>query len=367
MTLRSKILSGVLIFLVAVGGACAFVVSHNSPCGPAPALAGQSARMKAVVYRCYGSPEVLRYEDVAKPTPDDNQLLVKVRAASINPLEWHYMRGSPYIMRLEAGLGAPKDASLGVDFSGTVEAVGKSVTRFKVGDEVFGGHDGALAEYVVVRELGTVALKPPNITFEQAAAIPVAGITALQGLRDTGQLKAGQKVLINGASGGVGTFAIQIAKSLGADVTAVCSTRNLELVKSLGADHVIDYTREDFTRAGQRYDLMFDSIGNHPFLDARRVMQPNGIYVIVGGPKGDWLGPLKLPIKAQVLAPFVSQKFEFFLARLGHDDLEVLRDLVQAGKVTPVVDRTYPLRDIRAAMEYLEAGHARGKVVITVP
>jgi NADPH:quinone reductase-like Zn-dependent oxidoreductase len=367
MTRRSKILGGILIFLVAVGAALACVLSHNSSCGPAPTLAGQAPRMKAIVYRCYGPPEVLKYEDVAKPTPDDNQLLVKVHAASINPYEWHYMRGTPYIMRLGVGLGAPTDSSLGVDFSGTVEAVGKSVTQFKVGDEVFGGHGGALAEYVVVPELGTVALKPPNITFEQAAAVPIAAITALQGLRDTGQLKAGQKVLINGASGGVGTFAVQIAKSYGAEVTGVCSTHNVELVKSLGADHVVDYTREDFTQGNQRYDMIFDNIGNHPLLDYRRVMQPNGIFVIVGGPKGDWLGPLVIPLRAKVLAPFVSQKFDFFLANLSHGDLEILRDLMQTGKVTPVVDRTYPLSEVAAAMQYLEAGHARGKVVITVP
>lgn len=367
MTLRSKILSGVLIFVVLVGAALALVLSHNSPCGPAPALAGQAPRMKAIVYRCYGPPKVLQYEDVAKPTPDDHELLVKVRAASINPYEWHYMRGSPYIMRLGTGLGAPTDSKLGVDFSGTVEAVGKSVTDFKVGDEVFGGDDGALAEYVVVRELGTVALKPPNITFEQAAAVPIAALTALQGLRDTGQIKAGQKVLINGASGGVGTFAVQIAKSFGAEVTGVCSARNVELVKSLGADRVIDYTREDFTQGDQHYDMIFDSIGNHPLSDYRRVMQPNGIFVIVGGPKGDWLGPLAMPLKAKVLSPFVSQKFEFFLAQLNHADIGILRDLMQAGKVTPVVDRTYPLREVSAAMQYLEAGHARGKVVITVP
>ena len=367
MTRRSKVLGGVLIFLVLVGAALAFVLSHNSPCGPAPAWAGQEPRMKAIVYRCYGPPEVLQYEDVAKPTPDDHELLVKVRAASINPYEWHYMRGSPYIMRLGVGLGAPTDSELGVDFSGTVEAVGKGVTRFKVGDEVFGGHDGALAEYVVVGELGTVAVKPPNITFEQAAAVPIAAITALQGLRDKGLIKAGQKVLINGASGGVGTFAVQIAKSYGAEVTGVCSTRNVELVKSLGADHVIDYTRGDFTQGTQRYDMILDNIGNHPVSDYRRIMQPNGIFVIVGGPKGDWLGPMAMPLKAKVLAPFVSQKFEFFMADLSRGDLETLRDLMQAGKMTPVVDRTYPLRDVRAAMAYLEAGHARGKVVLTVP
>jgi NADPH:quinone reductase-like Zn-dependent oxidoreductase len=367
MTLRTKILGGVLVFLVLVGAALAYVLSHNSACGPAPALAAQAPRMNAIVYRCYGPPRVLEYEAVAKPIPADNQLLVKVRAAAINPLEWHYMRGTPYFMRLGVGLGAPTDPSLGSDFSGTVEAVGKSVTRFKAGDEVFGGRHGALAEYVVVSESGGVALKPANITFEQAAAVPVAAVTALQGLRDTGKIKAGQKVLINGASGGVGTFAVQIAKSYGAEVTGVCSTRNMQLVKSLGADHVIDYTQEDFTRGSQHYDMIFDNIGNHSMSDYRRVMQPNGIFVIVGGPKGDWLGPLIMPLKAKVLAPFMSQKFDFFLADLDHGDLEILGDLLRNSKVTPVVDRTYPLRDIRAAMQYLEAGHARGKVVITVP
>lgn len=367
MTRRSKILGGIAIFLLLAGAALAFTLSHDSPCGPAPVLAGQAPRMKAIVYRCYGPPEVLKYEDVVKPTPADNQLLVKVRAASINPYEWHFMHGTPYIMRLGVGLGAPTDSRIGTDFSGTVEAVGKSVTRFKVGDEVFGGRDGALAQYVVVRELGTVALKPPNISFEEAAAVPIAAVTALQGLRDTGQIKAGQKVLINGASGGVGTFAVQIAKSFGAEVTGVCSTRNVELVKSLGADHVIDYTREDFTQGNQRYDMIFDTIGNHPLLDYRRVMQPNGIFVMVGGPKGDWLGPLAGPIKAKVLGPFVSQKFEWFLADLDRAALETLRDLMQAGKVRSVVDRTYPLHEVQAAMQYLEAGHARGKVVLTVP
>ena len=223
MTRRSKILGGIAIFLLLAGAALAFTLSHDSPCGPAPVLAGQAPRMKAIVYRCYGPPEVLKYEEVAKPTPDDNQLLVKVRAAAINPLEWHYMRGTPYLVRLGAGLGAPTDPSLGSDFSGTVEAVGKSVTRFKVGDEVFGGRHGALAEYVVLGESGGVALKPANITFEQAAAVPVAAVTALQGLRDTGKIKAGQKALINGASGGVGTFAVQIAKYLGGEVTGVSS------------------------------------------------------------------------------------------------------------------------------------------------
>jgi NADPH:quinone reductase-like Zn-dependent oxidoreductase len=371
MTRTRKIILGtlsVVLGLVVVGvivlGA---VLSHDSPCRPGPALAEHTARMQAVVYRCYGSPEVLNVEEVEKPTPNDNQVLVKVHAASINPLEWHYMEGKPYMMRAMSGIGAPEDSAIGVDFAGTVEAVGQKVTRFKAGDEVFGGRDGALGEYVVVRESGSIVLKPANMTFEQAASVPVAAITALQGLRDVGKVRAGQKVLINGASGGVGTFAVQIAKSMGAEVTGVCSTRNVDLVKSLGADHVIDYTREDFTQGSQKYDVIFDAVGSHSLSEYRRVMTPDGIFVIVGGPSTDpWLGPMIAPLKAKLLEPFVSQKFQFFLADINPTDLGVLSDLMQAGKLTPAIDRTYPLSDIRAAMRYLLAGHARGKVVIEV-
>ena len=358
------VIAGLLVTAVVVLGA---VLSHDSPCQPAPALAGNAARMKAVVYRCYGSPEVLKVEEVEKPTPADEQVLVKVRAASINPLEWHYMTGTPYIMRAGVGIGRPEDPSIGVDFAGTVEAVGKNVTRFKVGDEVFGGKDGALGQYVVVRESGSIVLKPANITFEQAAAVPVAAVTALQGLRDSGKVGAGQKVLINGASGGVGTFAVQLAKYFGAEVTGVCSTRNVDLVKSLGADHVIDYTHEDFSQSTQRYDVIFDTVGNRSLADYRRVMTPQGIYVMVGGPSTDpWIGPLIVPLKAKFVAPFVSQKLQFFLAEINPLDLAVLANLMQSGKLTPVIDRTYPLSDIRAAMSYLAVGHARGKVVIEV-
>src|ERR1700719_4696462 len=242
MKLRYKIL-GVLGIVLAVGVASlALVMSHTSPCGPAPSPPAGATLMKGGVYRCYGSPEVLRYEDIAKPTPAEDEVLVKVRAASVNPLDWHYMEGTPYMVRIGAGFGKPENPRLGVDFAGTVEAVGRNVTRFKPGDEVFGGKFGAFAEYVAVREDRALALKPNNMTFEQAAAVPIAAVTALQALRDTGKLRPGQKVLINGASGGVGTFAVQIAKSLGAEVTGVCSTRNVDLVRSLGADHVIDYT-----------------------------------------------------------------------------------------------------------------------------
>src|SRR5437773_4075846 len=288
MRLRSKILSVILILVAAALVSLALAVSHDSPCGPAPVLAAKTKLMKAIVHRCYGSPDVLRFEDIEKPTPADDQLLVKVHAASVNPLDWHYMRGTPYLVRTDSGFGKPEDPRLGVDFAGTVEAVGKNVKRFKVGDEVFGGRHGAFAEYVTIREERAVVLKPANVTFEQAASVPIAGITALQALRDKGRIHPGQKVLINGASGGVGTFAVQIAKSFGAEVTGVCSTRNVDLVRSIGADHVIDYTREDFTKGNQRYDLIYDLVGNHSFSERRRILNPNGICVMAGLGGAGW-------------------------------------------------------------------------------
>jgi NADPH:quinone reductase-like Zn-dependent oxidoreductase len=367
MTRTKKVLSVIFVVLAVVVLSLGLVLSHDSACGPAPALSDSTTRMKAIVYRCYGSPDVLKYEDVEKPTPTDNQVLVKVHAASVNPLDWHYMRGKPYLMRMEAGVGTPNNPRLGVDFAGTVEAVGPDVKRFKPGDEVFGGRTGALAEYVTVHEDRALVLKPDNVTFEQAASVPIAAVTALQALRDQGRIQAGQKVLINGASGGVGTFAVQIAKSFGADVTGVCSTKNVEMVRSIGADHVIDYTKEDFTKSGQLYDLIVDNVGSHPLLDYKRVLQPKGIFVIVGGPnEGSWIGPMTTPIKAKLLSPFVSQEFVFFLANLSQEDLTILRDLMQTGKVTPVVDRTYKLSETPQAIAYLEAGHARGKVVVEI-
>jgi NADPH:quinone reductase-like Zn-dependent oxidoreductase len=342
----------------------AYWMSDND-CGNGPAPQGEL--MKAVIYCDYGAPDVLSVEEIAKPVPEDDQLLVKVHAAGINPLDWHYMRGKPYIMRLDSGLRKPKVTQLGVDFSGTVEAVGMNVTRFKPGDEVFGGRTGALAEYVTVGDDRAVALKPANVTFEQAASVPIAAITALQGLRDKGKLRAGQKVLVNGASGGVGTFAVQIAKSFGAHVTGVCSTRNLELVRSIGADEVIDYTREDFTEGSQRYDVILDMVGNHPLSAYRRVMEPDGIHVLVGGPdSGNWIGPLTGPIKAMISAPFVEQEHAPFLAALTREDLAFLADLMQAGKVTPVIDRRYRLNEVAEAIAYLEEGHARGKVIVNM-
>jgi len=322
--------------------------------------------MRAIAYTEYGPPDVLQFAEVAKPAPKDAEVLIGVRAASVNPLDWHFMRGTPYLVRMMAGLRKPRVTGLGVDVAGQVEAVGKNVTQFQPGDEVFGTCKGAFAEYVCAAE-AAVVLKPANLTFEQAAAVPVAAVTALQGLRDKGQIQRGQKVLINGAAGGVGTFAVQIAKVFGADVTGVCSTRNMDMVQSIGATRVIDYTQEDFTRSGQRYDLMFDTVGNHSLSDCRRALTTKGTLVMVGGPdKGRWLGPLPDVLKAVVVSRFVSQKLLLFLARLKKDDLRVLRELLEAGKVVPVIDRSYPLSEAPEAIRYLEAGHARGKVVLTM-
>jgi NADPH:quinone reductase-like Zn-dependent oxidoreductase len=321
--------------------------------------------MKAIAYHNYGSPDVLKYGEIEKPAAGDNEVLVKVHAASVNPLDWHFMRGTPYVMRIGSGLRQPKDTRLGVDAAGQVEAVGRNVTQFKSGDEVFGSCQGAFAEYACAPER-KLAMKPDNVTFEEAASVPVAAITALQSLRDKGKIQAGQKVLINGASGGVGTFAVQIAGSFGADVTAVCSTRNVDMVRSIGADQVIDYTHEDFTKSRQRYDLILDNVGNHSLLECRRVLNPKGKYIMIGGPAGRWIDPLPRAINALMLSRFVSQDMGMLMAKVNKDDLTILRDLIQAGKVTPVIDRRYTLVEAPAAIRYLEEGHARGKVVITM-
>src|SRR5438034_6021964 len=325
--------------------------------------------MKAIVYCDYGLAN-LKYQDIEKPVPNDDQILVKVRAVSVNPYDWHFIEGSPKFMRaMIGGLRKPKDIRLGVDFAGTVEAIGKDVTQYKAGDDVFGGSTGAFAEYLCRRATGSVAPKPAGLTFEQAAAINIAGITALQAVRDKGKVQPGQKVLINGASGGVGTFAVQIAKSYGADVTGVCSTRNIELVQSLGADHVIDYTKEDFTNGDQRYDVILDNVPNHSLSECKRVLTPQGKYVMIGGggPNDNrWIGPFGRLIQALVISPFVRQKIGMMMAELKKSDLAILGDMMQSGKVKPVIDRTYKLSDVPAAIAYLEEGHARGKVVITV-
>ena len=320
--------------------------------------------MKAILYRAYGSPDVLRLEDVEKPTPGDGEVLVRIRAASVNPLDRHLMRGEPYAMRPMTGLRRPKDPRLGVDVAGEVEAIGNGVTRFQPGDAVFGSSDGAFAEYACAREKD-LARKPANLTFEQAAAVPVAGLTSLQGLRDSGRVQPGQKVLINGAAGGVGTFAVQIAKSFGADVTGVCSTRNVDMVHSIGADSVVDYTKENFTRSGTRYDLIFDCMGNHSLWACRRILKPRGIYIIVG-PAGRWIAPLPRLVRALLLSRFVSQNLFILMSKRSAEDLTIIGELMQAGQVTPVIDRCYPLSDVPEAIRYLEEGHARGKVVITV-
>jgi NADPH:quinone reductase-like Zn-dependent oxidoreductase len=321
--------------------------------------------MKAIVYRNYGSPDVLQCEEIEKPTAGDDEVLIKVRAASVNPVDWHFMRGAPYFVRIMTGLRKPKITRLGVDVAGQVEAIGSNVTQFKPGDEVFGACRGAFAEYACTSE-SAVVVKPDHVTFEQAASVPVAAITALQGLRDKGQIQPGQKVLINGAAGGVGTFAVQIARSFGADVTGVCSTRNVDMVRSIGADRVIDYTQEDFTKSGQRYDVILDSVGNHSLSACRRVLNPRGIYIVNGGPDGRWLGPLARSIKAVLLSRFVSQTLVMFLTRRSKEDLTILQELMEAGKLTPVIDRRYRLSEVPEAIRYLEEGHARGKVVITL-
>lgn len=367
MSIGSRILGAIALLSVAALLWFAYLASHDAACGPAPVLPVDTSSMKAVVHRCYGSPDVLRLESIEKPTPKPDELLVRVHAASVNPLDWHFMRGKPYIVRMESGFGRPQDPRLGVDFAGTVEAVGASVTRFKPGDAVFGGHDGAFAEYLTVREQRAVAPKPANASFEQAAALPIAAITALQALRDKGRVHSGQKVLINGASGGVGTFAVQIAKSYGAEVTGVCSTRSVDMVRSLGADHVIDYTKDDFTRSGQRYDLIVDTVGSHSFLAYRRALTPRGVLVVVGAANGgNWIGPLGAWANAWMLSHFVSQEFVALLAQMKKDDLTVLAGLVESGKLTAVIDRRYPLSQVPDAIRYLEQGHAHGKVVIDV-
>jgi len=323
-----------------------------------------SFSMKSIVVSKYGSPDVLELEAVEKPDVADDSALVRVRAASINPADWYGVAG-PLIVRPSTGLLKPRTDRTGIDFAGTVEAVGRNVTHIQPGDEVFGARSGALAEYVTVRD--AVVPKPANISFEEAAAVPVAAITALQGLRDKGGLEPGQKVLINGASGGVGTFAVQIAKALGAEVTGVCSTRNVELVRSLGADHVIDYTQEDFTRSGRRYDLLLDIAGSKSWSACRRVLAPDATLVIVGAHRRNrLLGPIGHIVRLRLASLRGSQKAVFFIAKTNRADMELLRGLLEAGQVKPVVDRRYELSETADAFRYLGEGHARGKVVVTV-
>lgn len=325
--------------------------------------------MKAATFAKFGPPEVVHIADVAKPVPKDDQVLLKVRAAALNPLDWHMLRGLPYAGRIAMGLFKPKSAWLGADIAGQIEAVGKSVTQFKPGDEVFGTCRGSFAEFACPFERALVK-KPDQLNFEQATSMPIAALTALQALRDRARLQPGQKILINGASGGVGTFAVQIAKSFGAEVTGVCSSRNLDLVRSLGASQVIDYTRQDFTSGSQKYDVFLDNVANHSVSKCRCALTPTGSYVLVGGgglTDGKFLGPgLSGAFTSAILTRFVSQHLSFYLAKLNNNDLLTLCDLVAAGKLNPVIDRCYRLSEIREALRYLEAGHARGKIIISM-
>jgi NADPH:quinone reductase-like Zn-dependent oxidoreductase len=325
--------------------------------------------MKAIVQDRYGSPDNLKFDEVDQPTPADNEVLVRVHAAAVNALDWHVMRGDPYLARMSIGFGGPKAKIRGRDFAGVVEAVGRNVSRLRPGDEVFGEADGAFAEYVCARDT-MVDAKPANLTFEQAAAVPLAGNTALMGVRDQARVQPGQRILINGASGGVGLYAVQIAKALGAEVTGVCSTRNVELVRSLGADHVVDYTSEDFARNGHLYDVVFDLAGNRTLRDLRRALTPAGALVLSGGGEskgGALIGPVGLIIKGSAASRFVrGQRIVILQAKQSPANLATLRELVESGKVTPVIDRTYPLAQAADAIRYLEVEHARAKVVVTI-
>jgi len=366
MKLRYKILNGFLAFLGLSVLVLAITLSYSSDCTPAPSVAAGVDTMKAVVARCYGGPEVVEYLDVKKPQPGPNDVLVRIKAAAVNPLDYHFVRGSPYLVRLSAGFGKPGDHRMGVDFAGVVVEVGDEVTKFAVGDAVFGGRDGAFAEYVVVPEDRAIAAKPDNVGFDAAAAIPIAAITALQALRDDGRLRAGEKILINGASGGVGTYAVQIAKALGAEVHGVCSTRNIEMVRALGAEHVFDYKNEDYTESGNQYDLIIDMVGNQSLSANRRVLKPQGRMVLVGGPKGNWIAPLWPALKALMLSPFIDQEIGLMLAALNGEDLEYLADLMAKGELTSRIDTHYALSDTGEALRYLETQRARGKVIITM-
>lgn len=366
LKLRYKIGGGILAVLVIAIAALAVYISYDSDCEPVPVAADGAATMKAVLRTCYGSTDVLQYADVEKPVAGDGEVLVKIHAAGINPLDVHFMTGSPYLMRLMSGTGKPDDIRLGRDFAGVVEAVGPGVTRFAVGDRVYGGWDGAFAEYLAMPENRGIAMIPDNTRFEEAASLPIAAVTALQSLRDYGHLESGEKVLINGASGGVGTYAVQIAKSMGADVHGVCSTRNVELVESLGADHVYDYKKESYTDSGEQYDLILDMVSNESLSANRSVMTDDGRLVIVGGDKGNWIAPLKRPISAAITNKFVDQEITTMLAQIKQDDLEVLADLMASGQLTSSISERYPLADVGKALDISATRRARGKIVITV-
>jgi len=364
--LRYKILLGLFGVVAAGVLALAVAISYTADCPAVPALEPGTETMQAIRSRCYGPPEVLTLEAVAKPEPAPDQILVRVRAAGVNPLDYHYMRGSPYLMRLASGIGRPNDVAMGVDFAGIVEAVGAEVDEFEVGDAVFGAANGAFAEYLVIAADAAVAKKPATVSFEEAASIGVAATTALQALRNHGQTSPGDKVLINGASGGVGSFAVQIAKSMGATVTGVCSTPNVPLVSALGADAVIDYRHEDYTALPDRYDVILDMVGNHSPATNHKVLEKGGRYVIVGGPKGDWFAPLKRPLQAAWTSLFVDEGLVTMLARLRSDDTATLAGMLADQRIVPTIDRHYSLAKVPEAIRYSETGRARGKIIIRI-
>ncbi len=372
MTRRRKLVgTAALLFSIAVVG-FGLLLSRDAACPAAnsamePVPPG-SATMQSARYRCYGDPDVIHWETVARPVLSDSSVLVRVHAAATNPLDWHYMRGKPYIMRLSSGLGRPADVRLGQDFAGVVESVGANVTRFAPGDSVFGASTGAFGEFIAVRENADIAHVPDSMSLTDAAALPVAATTALQAVRDVGQVATGQRVLVNGASGGVGTYAVQIAKSLGAHVTGVSSGRNVELVRSLGADVTIDYTSEDFTAGAARYDVIIDNVGNHAPSALRRVLLPAGRVVVVGGPERDrWLGPIRSLLGALVYGWFVEPTFKGLMAETTQEDLEYLSMLVRQGKLRSVIDRQFNASDLREAIAYQESGRSRGKNIVRIP
>lgn len=364
MKLRYKILNGFFAFIGIAIFALAITLSYTSDCEPPPQVAEGTETMQAIRSRCYGGPEALEYLAVAKPVPGPKDVLVEVKAAAVNPLDYHYMRGSPYLMRLASGIAKPNNTRMGVDFAGVVVATGSEVTRYAVGDAVFGGRSGAFAEYILIPETGALAMKPDNVGFDEAAAIPIAAITALQSLRDSGRLVAGEKVLVNGASGGVGTYTVQIAKAMGADVHGVCSTRNVEMVRALGADHVFDYKSENYTESGNEYDLIIDMVGSQSLTANRKVLKPEGRMVLVGGKKGNWIAPVWGPLKAAILSNFIDQEIGMMLAVLKSEDLAYLGELMASGQLISRIDTHYPLRDTAEAVRYLETHRARGKVII---
>lgn len=367
MRLRRKLMLGSAAIALLAATVLGLVLSYDAACPTAMVPAAGSQTMLAMRAHCYGGTEVLRLEQVARPIPAADELLVRVHAAGVNPLDWHYLHGKPYVMRLGAGIGRPDSAGVGVDFAGTVQAVGDAVRDFKPGDAVFGARNGAFAEFLVVGESRAVQRLPDSVEFEQAAATPIAALTALQALRDAGQVTTGKSVLINGASGGVGSFAVQIAKSLGAEVTAVSSARNAALVRSLGADHHIDYATEDFAAGGRRYDVIIDNVGNRSLADMRSALMQDGVLVMVTGPKNNaWLGPLLRMLGAQLSAPFVSQTQVTLFAESNREDLAIVRDMLEAGTLRAVIDQRFTLAEVPKAIEYLEQGRTRGKNIIVV-